>query len=158
MDTNPMQQMLLVIASAVWIASVAAFIFRFRPRRREVVVTRFVSERRIEARSVEFTVGEQTATVSVPFEYEVQKPVHCVTTREPTREEQLRFFSLSGGVSLLFFYFLIVIVSFGHCMWAGTDPSRVLEVQLTGTITFLVGVFVGVTAPTAQATPEDGSN
>ena len=110
-----------------------------------------MAERRTETKRLEVLIGEQRGTVSVPFDYEIKKPVYETLEVAPSREEQIRFVALGGAVCLLFLYFLIVIAAFGGCLWSGTEPGRSLEVQLVGTITFLTGVLCGLTPPSNPA-------
>lgn len=138
-----MRKTLLVVAVLLWFAAVASFVFWFWPREYQVTVTHLAPERMVRVTTLDIRIGEQTGTVQIPIQHEVQKTVHETLTHTPTREEQLRFFSLAGVASLVFLYCAIVILSFGRCLWNGTAPAKSLELQLTGTVTFLMGIFGG---------------
>ena len=94
--------------------------------------------------TMDIQIGEQAGKLTVPIQYDVNKPVYeTVTKWRVTREEQLRFFCLAGVACLVLLYFGIVILSYGRCLWNRTTPGKSLELQLTGTITFLTGCFCG---------------
>lgn len=141
-----MRKVLLIAAVLLWFAGVASFVYWFWPREQHFTVTHLVPEKFVKTMTYEIRIGEQTGTVAIPFQYEVHKPVHETLTKEPTREAQLRFFCLAGVASLVFLYCAIVILSFGRCLWNGTAPAKSLELQLTGTVTFLMGIFGGAIA------------
>lgn len=158
-----MRKTLLAVAVILWFGGLASFVYLFWPREQHLATTTYVSEHLVKTTAMEVRIGDQTATITVPFPYTVSKPVHATMTKSPTREEQLRFACLSGAVSLVLLYCAIVIVSFGRCLWNGTAPPKSLELQLTGTVTFLMGIFGGALAlpnpapavdnPSAYSTP-----
>lgn len=137
---------LLLIAIALWAGCLSIFIFWFLPREQSVVVSQLVPEQQTKTMQLTFKLGTETALLEVPMTYTVHKPVYETKTREPSRDEWLRFVCLSVIASLVFFYCFIVIAAFAKHLWAGGALPKAVEIQLAGTITFLLGALGGALA------------
>lgn len=146
---------LLLFAVALWVGCLGIFIYWFFPREQTVVVTHLVPEQRVKTAQFSFKLGTETAYVDVPMNYEVNKLVHEHRTREPSRDEWLRFVCLSVFASLVFFYCFVVITAFAKHLWAGGALPKAVEIQLAGTITFLLGALGGALAVPPASPPVD---
>lgn len=123
-----------------------AFIYWFMPRETETTINRAVAEKPTRQLDMPIRIGDQTGTITIPVDYEVAKLVSETVVKSPTREDNLRFVGLCAVAGLVYFYFAIVIVGFGRCMWSGKPATRALEIQFTAAITTSVGIFVGAVA------------